>query len=99
MSINNIYFEKKEQERHCNWTYTGEFEVNKQGAIKKAEYETDCGKTVYWTRTNNIGRLFKKYEEPYIQGQFNVMCPHCNRILNIFNPYDDGETVYIKEKE
>ena len=46
---------------YCNWEYTGEYETNKSGAIQKTEWTTDCGKTVYWTRDNRIGKLFKTY--------------------------------------
>lgn len=37
---------------YCNWEYTGEYETNKKGVVKKTEWITDCGETVYWTYEN-----------------------------------------------
>lgn len=78
----------------CNWEYSGEYETNTQGSIKRALYRTDCGKEVIWTRNNKIGRLFKNYNNQFVPQHmdFYVKCPYCHRILNIYNPYDDGET-------
>ena len=78
----------------CNWEYTGEYDTNKQGAVKMAMYNTDCGKEVKWTRDNKIGQLFKDYWKQVIPDDmdFYVRCPYCNKVLNIYNPYDDGET-------
>jgi len=78
--------------KYCNWTFTGEYDCNKQGAVKSVEYETDCGKLVTWTRDNKINGLFKSYKQPFEQGKFNVKCPYCGALLNLYNPYDDGET-------
>lgn len=66
----------------------------KKGKIKMAMYKTDCGKTVKWTNGNSIGKLFKAYENHVIPQymDFYVRCPYCRNILNIYNPYDDGET-------
>jgi hypothetical protein len=80
--------------KRCNWQYTGEFDCNKDGTVKSAIYKTDCGKTVKWTRDNKTGVLFKKYNNQRVpQGtDFYVKCPYCGNVLNIYNPYDDGET-------
>lgn len=77
---------------YCNWTYTGECEYNKNKAVKSVKYETDCGKLVTWTRDNRINKLFQRYGQPFEQGKFNVRCPYCGALLNLYNPYDDGET-------
>ena len=78
----------------CNWEYSGEYDTNTQGAIKTAFYRTDCGKEVVWTRNNKIGRLFENYNNQSVpqHTDFYVKCPYCHRILNIYNPYDNGET-------
>lgn len=78
----------------CNWEYTGEYDTNKQGSVKMAVYKTDCGKEVKWTRDNRISKLFKNYNKQRVpQGMdFYVTCPFCGKVLNIYNPYDDGET-------
>ena len=79
---------------YCNWEYTGEYETNKSGQIKKTEWNTDCGENVYWTRGNKIGSLFKSYYQQTVpMGQrFDLNCPFCGNELNLVNPYDDGET-------
>jgi len=79
---------------YCNWEYTGEYETNKSGCIKKTEWRTDCGKVVHWTRDNQIGEVFKRYKNQTVSmGQrFIVNCPFCGEELNLVNPYDDGET-------
>lgn len=83
---------------YCNWEYTGEYETNKNGSMKKTEWKTDCGKMVYWTRENKIGELFKRYHRESVpMGQrFSTNCPFCGNELNLVNPYDDGETRRIK---
>lgn len=82
---------------YCNWEYTGEYECNKKGYMKKTEWKTDCGKIAYWTRDNKIGELFKQYENQSVIGgeRFLVNCPYCGNELNLVNPYDDGETQRI----
>ena len=79
---------------YCNWEYTGEYETNNKGVIKKTEWTTDCGKTAYWTRDNKIGEVFKRYKNQSVPvGQrFPTNCPYCGNELNLVNPYDDGET-------
>ena len=78
----------------CNWEYTGEYECGKNCQVKAAMYKTDCNREAKWTRDNQIGLLFKDYGNQKIpQGaDFLVECPYCRKILNIYNPYDDGET-------
>jgi len=82
----------------CNWEYTGEADYKAGGYLKKAELKTDCGKTVWWTRDNRIGMLFKQYGLQCVpQGKdFYVTCPYCGKVLNIYNPFDDGETWRIE---
>ena len=79
---------------YCNWEYTGEYETDKKGVVKKTEWITDCGQTVYWTRHNKIGDVFKCYKNQSVPvGQrFPTNCPFCKNELNLVNPYDDGET-------
>lgn len=78
----------------CNWEYTGEYETNSKGYMKKTEWKTDCGKTAYCTRNNKIGAVFKRYYSQHVPvGQrFLTNCPYCGNELNLVNPYDDGET-------
>ena len=78
----------------CNWEYTGEYDTNKKGVVNMAMYKTDCGKEVKWTRDNKIGQLFKDYWNQAIPDymDFYVKCPYCGKVLNVYNPYDDGET-------
>jgi hypothetical protein len=81
--------------KYCNWTYTGEFDYRSSGSyIKSAQLETDCGETVTWTRDNKIGKLFQQYERQVVPMgmDFYIECPYCHKILNIVNPFDDGET-------
>ena len=92
MSMQRAGFEEYVKLKHCNWTYTGEFNCNNAGQVMRMDYTTECGKYTYWTRYNKVGRLFEKYEAPFVQGTFNVRCPYCEKLLNIYNPYDDGET-------
>ena len=79
---------------YCNWEYTGDYDTNKKGSIKRTEWNTDCGRTVNWTRDNKIGKLFKDYHNQSVPNgeRFYVNCPFCNNELNLVNPYDDGET-------
>lgn len=39
---------------YCNWEYTGEYDTDKNGYVKKTEWKTDCGEIAYWTRNNKI---------------------------------------------
>lgn len=79
---------------YCNWEYTGEYDTDKRGSIKKAGYQTDCGRNVYWTRNNKTGELFKAYKSQSVPvgSRFPLNCPYCGNELNVVNPYDDGET-------
>lgn len=79
---------------YCNWEYTGEYETNQVGQVKRTEWKTDCGKLAYWTRDNKIGKIFKQYAHQSVPvgERFYVNCPYCNNELNLVNPYDDGET-------
>lgn len=77
----------------CNWEYTGDYDSDKYG-MKSAIYKSDCGKTIKWTRSNKIEKLFKQYYAQAVPQDldFYVKCPYCDKVLNIYNPYDDGET-------
>ena len=98
MPTNDEYL-SHQAKKHCNWTYTGEFDCDKNGQVKAAYYESDCGQSIKWTRDNKIGKLCQRYDAQVVpQGhEFYVRCPYCQRILNIYNPYDDGETWRIKD--
>lgn len=77
---------------YCNWEYTGEYETDSRGAVKKTEWKTDCGKTAYWTRNNKVGELLRGTKSVPAGQRFPTNCPYCGNELNLVNPYDDGET-------